>query len=49
MQLHALNNDLVIWQTNNAAVSLRSALGEHLHVRASGCDWYQVEIKRMRQ
>ena len=39
------NGDLVVWQMGKSAVSLRSALLNE-SVRASGCEWYQVEIRR---
>ena len=39
------NGDLVVWQMNKKATSLRSALGENLQVQASGSKWYKVEIR----
>lgn len=39
------NGDLVIWQPDNRAISLRSALGGDVHVTASGHDWCQVKIR----
>ena len=38
--------DLVIWQPDNKAVSLRAALGDGVTVKAAGSHWYQVEVKR---
>jgi SAM-dependent methyltransferase len=40
------NGDLVVWQPDNQATSLQSALGDSVHVKASGHDWYKVEIRR---
>jgi SAM-dependent methyltransferase len=38
--------DLVIWQPDNRALSLRAALDDGAAVKAGGSDWYQVEVKR---
>jgi SAM-dependent methyltransferase len=38
------NGDLVIWQMDGRALSLRSALGDNVQVGASGSDWYRVVI-----
>ena len=40
--------DLVIWQPDNKAMSLRAALGNGVAVKARGFAWYQVEVKRHR-
>ena len=39
------SGDLVVWQMDKNAISLRCALGEHVHVQASGISWYKVEIR----
>jgi SAM-dependent methyltransferase len=40
------NGDLIVWQMDKEALSLRHALGEGADVKASGKQSYQVEIKR---
>jgi hypothetical protein len=43
------NGDLVIWQPDNRAMSLRLALGDGVRINASGQDWCQVEVHHVRQ
>ena len=40
------NGDLVVWQMDREATSLRRALGDNMLVQASGSIEYSVEIRR---